>query len=140
MQKLITIDRIFYGYPLLARILAVLNITEFLRGKFLIWRDSFADKSINLKADIQNGSLLQHEVLIEGDTINIVGQGEINLVDNKMNLTVPIAPFKTIDYIVSKMQLVGSILAGTPITILINSAGNLSDPTVPPRRAGPSAS
>jgi hypothetical protein len=79
-------------------------------------------------------------VLIEGDTINIVGQGEINLVDNKMNLTVPIAPFKTIDYIVSKMQLVGSILAGAPITILINSAGNLSDPTVSPRRAGLSAS
>lgn len=31
--EFITIDGKFYRYPLLARILAVLNITEFLRGK-----------------------------------------------------------------------------------------------------------
>lgn len=58
-------------------------------------------------------------MLIEGDTINIVVQGGSNLVDNKRNVTVTIAPFKTIDYIVSK----GNTLAGTPITIPINAAG-----------------
>jgi hypothetical protein len=61
-----------------------------------------------------------------------LGQGEINLVDNKINLTVLIVPFKTIDYIVSKTPLVRNILAGTLITIPINVTGNLSDPTVPP--------
>ncbi len=77
-------------------------------------RDGFAYKSIKLKGDIQNGLLLQHEVVIESDTMNIVGQGEINLINNKRNLTVIIAPFKTIDYIVSKMPRVGNILTGSP--------------------------
>jgi AsmA-like protein len=94
--------------------------------------DGFACKSIKLKGDIQNGLLLRHEVVIEGDIMNVVRQGEVNLVDNKINLTILIAPFKTIDYIVSKIPLVSNILAGTLITIPINVTGNLSDPTVPP--------
>ncbi len=35
-------------------------------------RDGFAYKSIKLKGDIQNGLLLQHEVVIEGDTMNML--------------------------------------------------------------------
>lgn len=120
----------FFLYPLSARILAFLNITEILRRKHPnMGRDYFTFKSIKLKGNIQNGPLLQHEVVIEGDTMNIVGQVEINPVDNKINLTVFIAPFKIIDYIVSKMPLVRNILAGALINVSINVTGNLSDPT-----------
>ena len=145
-MEFITKDGEFYAYPLLVRIFAFLNITEILRGEFpdMGW-DGFPCTSIKLKGDIQNGLLLRHEVVIEGDIMNVVGQGEINLVDNKINLTILIAPFKSIDYIVSKIPLVRNILAGTLITIPINVTGNLSDPTVPSfsqsdRRAAASSS
>ncbi len=62
-------------YPLLPSILSFLNITEILRGELsdMGW-DGFAYKSIKLKGDIQNGPLLQHEVVIEDDIVNAVGR------------------------------------------------------------------
>jgi hypothetical protein len=108
-------------------------------------RDGFAYKSIKLKGDIQNGPLLQHEVVIVGDTMNIVGQGEINPVDNKINLTVLIFPFKTLGYIVCKIPLLSYILAGTliPSPLMLRGISVIrrqSPFSQSERRAGSSAS
>jgi hypothetical protein len=55
--------------------------------------------------------------------MNVVSQGEINLVDNKINLAVLIFPFKTLDYIVCEIPRVSNVLAGTLITIPNNVTG-----------------
>jgi hypothetical protein len=62
--------------------------------------------------------------------MQLVGQGEINLTNNKINLTILVAPFKTVDFLVSKIPLVGYILKGTLISIPLKVTGDLAEPTI----------
>ena len=62
--------------------------------------------------------------------MQLVGQGEIDIPNNKVNLTVLVAPFKTVDYLVSKIPLVGYVLKGTLISIPLRITGKLDDPNI----------
>jgi len=70
------------------------------------------------------------EAIIDGTTMQLVGQGEIDIPNNKVNLTVLVAPFKTVDYLVSKIPLVGYVLKGTLISIPLKDNRKLDDPNI----------
>jgi len=64
--------------------------------------------------------------------LEMAGQGEINLIDRKINFTVLVAPLKTVDRITKRIPLVNYILAGTLVTIPVKVQGDLKDPKVTP--------
>jgi hypothetical protein len=71
--------------------------------------------------------------------MQLAGQGEINLTNNKINLTILVAPFKTVDYLISNIPVVGYILKGTLISIPLKVTGDISDPSIfvlPPSAVG----
>ncbi len=124
-------DGVIYKFPLLAKIFAFLNVTELLRGKLLDFRtQGFAYNSVNIKSDIRGGVLYIQEAIVDGKTMQLVGQGEIDLVTNRIKLTVLVAPFKTIDFLVSKIPGIRYILQGTLISIPLRVTGNLEDPDI----------
>ena len=59
-------------------------------------------------------------------------EGDIDLVDDKMNLVILVAPFKTIDRIVKKIPLIGSVLGGKIVSIPFRAKGDIDNPTVIP--------
>jgi hypothetical protein len=129
-------DGRIYRSNLLLKILAVVNITEIFRGKYPdLGKEGFAYDSFTLKADLQDGKLILKEAILDGSSMELVGQGEVDFMAETMDLTVLVAPLKTIDFTVKKIPLVRSILGGTLLSIPVRVRGDLRNPTVMPLSA-----
>ena len=79
------------------------------------------------------------ECSIDGASMGIACEGDIDLVDKKMNLLILVAPFKTVDRIVEILPLIGSVLGGKLISIPFRAKGDINDPNVyalPPAAVG----
>jgi hypothetical protein len=124
-------DGEIYQYPLLSRIFSAINVTDLLKGKLPdLRRTSFAYNTITIKGIIRDGKFFIREAAIDGATANIAAQGEVDLADDKIDITVLVAPFKTVDFIVKNIPLVSNILGNTLITIPVKVTGDRGDPSV----------
>ncbi len=120
-------------FNLLSRIFAFLNVTEVFRGRLPdLGQKGFAYDSINVRVDLQPGKVVIKEATLKGPSMEIASQGEIDPVGQKISLTVAVAPFRTIDYVISKIPLVRYVLGGTLISIPVKVTGDLKDPRVTP--------
>jgi len=119
------------SYRTLREILALINVTEIYRGRLPdLTREGFAYNSIRAKVTVKKDTLTIEEGVVDGLTMNIAGKGTLNLADKKINLTVLVAPLKTVDSIVSKIPLVGYILGGSLVTVPVRISGNFDQPKV----------
>jgi len=126
-------DGRIYRYGVLAKIFALLNITEIFRGKLPdVVKKGFAYNSIKADGDIENGKFMFKEFVIDGASMTIVCEGYIDLVRDEMDLVVLVAPFKTVDYIIKHIPLVNHIFGGKLVSIPFRVKGNPADPDVIP--------
>ena len=115
----------------MAKILSLLNVSDLLRGNFSDFRTKgLSYRSISIKTGIKSGKLDLQEVVIDSSAMNIVGQGVIDLKDSTIRMTVLVAPFTTIDQIVSRIPVVNYILQGTLVSIPVIVSGRINDPDV----------
>jgi hypothetical protein len=122
-----------YRFGMLAKIFALLNVTEIYRGEVPdLTGKGFAYNSIAAKGVFEDGKLIIKETSIDSPSMGIAIEGNIDLIKKKVNLVVLVAPFKTVDRIVKHIPLVGNILGGTLISIPFRAIGNLDDPDVIP--------
>jgi len=68
--------------------------------------------------------------MLDGPTLELVAKGEIDLINQEMNLIGLVAPLKTVDRIVKLTPVVREIFAGTLVTIPFRVHGSLKDPKV----------
>ena len=126
-------DGRIYRYGILAKIFALLNVTEIFRGKLPdVAKEGFAYNSIKAEGKIENGKFMFKEFVIDGSSMTIVCEGYIDLIREKMDLVVLVAPFKTVDYIIKHIPLVNHILGGKLVSIPFRVKGNPADPDVIP--------
>jgi AsmA-like C-terminal region len=117
----------------LIKIFSLLNVTDIFKEKLPdIENKGFAYNSIRAKADIQRGKINLSEMIVDGDSMNIVCQGYIDLANNQMDVTALIAPLKTIDFFIKKIPIVRYILGGSLISIPVGIKGSLDNPDVTP--------
>ena len=122
-----------YRFGMLAKIVALLNVTEIYRGEVPdLAGKGFAYNSMSAKAVFEDGKLIFKESSIDSPSMGIAIEGYIDLVKKKLNLTVLVAPFKTVDRIVKHIPLVSNILGGTLVSIPFKAVGELGDPDVIP--------
>ena len=122
-----------YRLGLLAKIFAILNVTEIYRGNVPdLVGEGFAYNTMNIKADFKGKKLVMEECVIDGASMGIACEGDIDLVDDKIDLVILVAPFKTVDRILKKIPLVRSVLGGKIISIPFRAKGDLDDPTIIP--------
>jgi hypothetical protein len=122
-----------YRFGMLAKIFALLNVTEIYRGEVPdLAGEGFAYNSMSANAVFEDGKLIIRESSIDSPAMGIACAGDINLVKKKVDLTVLVAPFKTVDRIVKHIPLVGNILGGTLVSIPFRAKGKLDDPDVIP--------
>jgi uncharacterized protein YhdP len=117
----------------LAKIFGLLNITEIFKGKLPdLTQEGFAYQSITAEGTLQNGKLVVNEGIVKSASMDMFGAGDIDLTAKKLDLTVVVAPLKTVDFVVSKIPIVSHILGGTLVSIPIKIKGNWADPMVTP--------
>jgi hypothetical protein len=129
-----------YRIGLLAKILAILNVTEIYRGELPdLTGEGFAYNSMRASAVLKGGKLIMKECSIDGVSMGLVCEGDIDIVEKKMDLTILVAPFKTVDRIVEVLPLISQVLGGKLISIPFKAKGDLKDPEVvllPPKAVG----
>jgi hypothetical protein len=124
-------DGRIYKYGTIAKILAFLNITEIFHGELPdIVQEGFAYQSIFIKGKINKGKLLLKEAIIDGSSMEIVSEGDIDLIEKKVNLKVLVSPLKTLDFVLRKIPLISDITGRSLISIPIKVTGDLGNPEV----------
>jgi hypothetical protein len=122
-----------YRFGLLAKILSILNVTEIYRGEVPdLIGEGFAYHDMTIRANLEGGKLIMQECAIDGVSMGIACEGNIDLSEKKLDLTVLVAPFKTMDRIIKFLPLIGHILGGKLISIPFSAKGDLADPDVIP--------
>jgi hypothetical protein len=124
-------DGRIFRLKLLSSIIGYINLTEIFRAKFPdLGKEGLAYDSITIKGNLQGSKLILKEAILDGSAVEIVGQGEIDLTNEKMDLKLLVAPLKTVDSVVKKIPIVGGILGGTLVSIPVRATGDLTDPKV----------
>jgi uncharacterized protein YhdP len=132
-----------FKFNVLAKILAVLNFTEVLRGKLPdLARDGFAYETIRAYGDIRDGHVQLTQAVIDGSAMKIIAQGDVDLLHGQLDLTVVVAPLKTADALFSNIPLVGRMITGKDGALLsfpFSVKGDIKDPEIsglPPSTVG----
>jgi hypothetical protein len=122
-----------YTYPLLARVFFFLNVSQLLLGQMPdMGTDGFAYKSIKIRGDVKGGRLVLQQAIVEGSTVNLVADGWVDFGTDQIDMTVLVAPFKTIEYILSKIPILRNVLANRLVTVPVRVTGNRHNPDVTP--------
>lgn len=120
-------------FGLLSKVLSMLNLTEIYRGKLPdLGREGFEYDSIKARGDLAEGKLRLEEFTISAPSMKMFWQGDVDLTKNEVNLTLLIAPLRTIDKVIDSVPLVGDILGGSLVSIPVQVTGDWNDPTVIP--------
>lgn len=122
-----------YRYGVLAKILALLNVTEVFRGKMPdVVKDGFAYESARFSGDFKDGIFFLREGLINGSSMTVAYKGSLDLARETMQLTVLVAPFKTIDAVIRNIPIIKDILGGQLLSIPFSVEGKWSDYKITP--------
>ncbi len=116
---------------LLARTLEVINITEIVKGKLPnLSSDGFAYSSITMQGDFQGDKLVFNKLQMDGDTLDVLGQGELDFGQDTIDLNLLASPFKTVDTLVKNIPGINYLMAGSLVAIPVGVKGDLTDPKV----------
>jgi hypothetical protein len=86
----------------------------------------------SIRGIIQDGTLTVSEGVIKSPLLNLAANGDIDLMNDRLDITVLIAPFKIVDAVVKKIPLLGDILGGTLVTVPLRLQGPFKGPKVTP--------
>ena len=116
---------------ILARVLEVLNVTEIVKGRLPnLAGKSLPYKTMTLQGEFRNGNLIINKYFMDGETLNLVGSGEIHLDNKTVDVQLLAAPLQTIDTIVRNIPGINYLLGGSLVTIPVNITGDLANPEV----------
>ena len=121
-------DGILQKMDLLSKIFKLINFTDLYQGLF---SSGFRYKVLKIDGHVVNNILILDKAVMEGEGMDIIAQGNINLPDLESDLTIFIVPFKSIDKIINMVPWVGRIIGGKKRHILtypVRVTGNLREP------------
>jgi len=126
-------DGRIYREGIVFKILAFLNLMDLLekdrRGRP---RGEMDFKTIQARGELESGKLLVRELTMDASAMQLVSQGELDWVNQKIDLIVAVAPLKKVDWIGQRTPIVDYILEGTLVSIPVRVHGDWNDPKVIP--------
>lgn len=129
--RMVLTDGVIEEGRTLAKVLEVLNVTEIFRGKLPDFSSKgFVYSAISVEGQFSGGKLLIDTLFMDGKTVEIAGQGEIDLIANTIDMDLMAAPFKTVDSIIKLIPGVNYLFGGSLIAIPMSVEGDLDDPVV----------
>ena len=124
--------RLYHG-SIILQIVALLNLSElFAKDKMEPGKREIRYKTLQAKGDMESGKIFIREMAMDTPEMQMFSAGEIDFVNQRIDLVIAIAPLKTVDWIVRHTPLLGYILGGTLVSIPVKVKGDLSDPRIIP--------
>jgi hypothetical protein len=120
---------------MLSKIFSVLNVIDLFSPNGLpnLFTRGFPFSLMDIKGYIKDNNLIIDYAIIEGKGLNLFGSGTIELEHMDLDMTVLVAPLKTIDTIISKVPLLGKVIGGknaAVVTFPVKIKGKIKDPEV----------
>ncbi|HVB78794.1 MAG TPA: AsmA-like C-terminal domain-containing protein [Candidatus Binataceae bacterium] len=128
-------DGVLHKFALLSRILGFVNLKTWLSAKV-------PDPRVNgvpfqtLTADLKgrDGDFYSDNLLLRGPVMNISALGHVRLGDGNVDMQVGMVPFKTVNWLVAKVPIIGSGLSSNHfVAAYFHVTGPLSNPHVVPQ-------
>ena len=133
MYKITAADGRIYKYSLLADILAVVNITEIVKGQAPdVQGKGFGYSRAEASGKIEKGVLNVKEGFIKGQAVDLAFKGDVDMSGKRIDLIVLVTPLQTVDSIIEIIPVIGDVLGENFIAIPVRVTGDLSDPEVIP--------
>lgn len=134
--KLVMRDGRIGRYTVLARILSLLNVAQLLefKGPELL-AEGMPYQRLMADIKIERGIARTENLVLDSPAMKVNAVGQVNLVDDTVDLTVAAKPFQTVDRILTTIPLAGWLLGGKEKSLLVayyRVTGPLSDPQVTP--------
>jgi len=124
-------DGRIYRWPLLSKVLAVLNVTNVVRGTFPDFRkEGIPYKAARFHGEYKGEALHLREGTLHGPTIGIAASGQVDLGTSQMDVKMLVAPFRTVDWIIRNIPLVGYVMKKTLVSVPFTVKGDYHDPSV----------
>jgi hypothetical protein len=104
--------------------------------------DGFAYSKIDITSHVEDNKIYVEKAIVDGEGLNLFGHGTIEMADWSGDLTLMIAPLKSVDAVLTNIPLLGKVLGGEDkavISIPIGLKGDLRDLQVialPPEAIG----
>ena len=122
---------------LLSKIFSVVNLTDLFSSDGLpsLDKEGFPYSKLDFEAEIKDNQLIINKAVVKGKGLNLFARGKMDLASYETDVTVLIAPFKTLDAIVSNIPLLGRVIGGknaTLVTIPVKVTGPITNPNVVP--------
>jgi hypothetical protein len=128
-------DGRIYKESIFMRIFAFLRLTEhFAEDKTDLTKGKgeISYKSLQAKGDLHSGKLFIKELALDASVMELVSQGEIDFVHQRIDLAVLVAPLKQVNWIVKHIPIIGYILGGTLVSLPVRVHGDLKAPNIIP--------
>ncbi|HKV56349.1 MAG TPA: AsmA-like C-terminal region-containing protein [Candidatus Binataceae bacterium] len=104
-----TLDR----FTLLRRILGLVDLKNWLTAEVPDPRESgIPFKTLTADFRGKGGDFYTDNLRLDGPVIDITARGDLSFADNTMNMEIDLIPFRTANWIVNKIPIIGSHLAG----------------------------
>lgn len=115
-----------------------LNVTGVLEGKLPdVNQAGMAYPYAEVRGTIQGMKITADEFALNAKNVTVTAQGSIDFATDRIDGTVLAAPLPTVNWIVSKIPILGNILGTTVLAIPVQISGKLDSPIVVP--LGPQA-
>ena len=122
--------RIAYS-SMLMKILSVINVTEsFTGGASDLQKEGYGYKTAQLKMGLRDGKVRLEEILLDGNSLTITGQGSVDLKSQDVDIKMLAAPLKTIDRVVNKIPVINYIAGGSLVSIPLRVTGKINNVSV----------
>jgi len=86
---------------------------------------------------IQGTRIVADEFALNADSVTVAAQGSVDYATDRIDGTVLVAALPSVNWIVSKIPILGNILGTTVLALPVQVSGKISDPVVVP--LGPQA-
>lgn len=122
---------------ILNRIFTVLNLPRLFAGKLPdLAGEGFVYSDFVAEGEVDKGKLLFSEIVLDGESMKLLGEGELDLEKRQIDLAVMVAPLKTLDWMIGKIPGIRNLLGGGLAIIPVRVSGSLDQPTVIPLDPG----
>ncbi|MDG5468545.1 AsmA-like C-terminal domain-containing protein [Deltaproteobacteria bacterium IMCC39524] len=116
---------------LMARTLEVLNVTEIVKGKLpTLDVDGFAYSAIDIQGTFQGEKLNINKIQMDGDALDVIGQGRLDFREDTVSAELLASPFKTVDTLVRNIPGINYLMGGSLVAIPVSVKGKQTDPKV----------
>ncbi|MDA3970870.1 MAG: AsmA-like C-terminal domain-containing protein [Desulfobulbaceae bacterium] len=119
-----------HKFAAISKVLSILNIKGWSGS---IWQKGYYYNKLELSGFIKDDILQISQFTIDGDGVDIVGQGSFDLDTMEYDMILYVVPFSTVGGLVTKVPIVGRLLGGKEgriISIPVKITGPAADPVV----------